>query len=103
MDQKYSSHSWIGSFAGRLLQLRPHMSVGSAVHCAVHSIHHATDLDPLRAAEIFVLANPLPDQAKKRRAMAPAESASAKYRALFGFGTAEARPGVQQQSAYASA
>jgi hypothetical protein len=102
MDKKYSSHAWIGSFAGRLLQLRPHMSVGSVVHCAVHSIHHAADLDPQRAAEIFVLANPLPDPATKRRATAPAETASSKYRALFGFRTGEPRPGAQRSAAYAA-
>jgi len=50
-----STHAWLGSFAGRLLQLRPSMSIGSAVRYAVMSIHHAAGLDPRRAAELLVV------------------------------------------------
>jgi len=90
MDHHHSTHSWVGSFAGRLLQLRPELGIGSAVNYAVHSIHHAADLDPQRAAEIFLLANPLGESAKARRIERPSEPPSAKYRALFGFGVAQA-------------
>ena len=88
MDSTHSTHSWVGSFAGRLLQLRPELGIGSAVNYAVHSIHHAADLDPQRAAEIFILANP-PAEATRRSAR-PSEPPSAKYRALFGLGAAHA-------------
>jgi len=85
MDQKtHSTHTWVGGFAGRLMQLRPHVGIGSAVGYAVLSIHHAGDLDPHRAAEIFVLANPLVEPAQPKRASSPVEPPSAKYRALFG-------------------
>lgn len=50
-----STHAWLGSFAGRLLQLRPSMSIGSAVRYAVMSIHVAAGLDPRRAAELLVV------------------------------------------------
>lgn len=54
-DTPPSTHAWLGSFAGRLLQLRPSMSIGSAVRYAVMSIHHAAGLDPRRAAELLVV------------------------------------------------
>lgn len=89
MDNPHTTHSWVGSFAGRLLQLRPELGIGSAVNYAVHSIHHAADLDPQRAAEIFILANPLTDAERARRAERPSEPPSAKYRALFGHRAAQ--------------
>jgi hypothetical protein len=55
LDNPPSTHAWLGSFAGRLLQLRPSMSIGSAVRYAVMSIHHAAGLDPRRAAELLVV------------------------------------------------
>ena len=84
MDNNHSTHSWVGSFAARLMQLRPHLGVGAAVNYAVLSIHHAADIDPHRAAEIFVLANPMNTPGQKSHASRPAEPPSAKYRALFG-------------------
>jgi hypothetical protein len=48
------THSWLGNFAGRLLQLRPDLSAVSAVHCAVENIHRSSDIDPQRAAELVV-------------------------------------------------
>jgi len=80
----HSTHAWVGGFAGRLMQLRPHVGIGSAVNYAVLSIHHAADLDPHRAAEIFVLANPLADPTRPKPAARSVEPPSAKYRALFG-------------------
>jgi hypothetical protein len=83
-NPNHSTHAWVGGFAGRLMQLRPHVGIGSAVNYAVLSIHHAADLDPHRAAEIFLLANPMTEASKPRRATRPVEPPSAKYRALFG-------------------
>jgi hypothetical protein len=54
----HNTHAWLGSFAARLIQLRPWMSIGSAVTCAVSSIHHAANVDPFRAAEVFVQLHP---------------------------------------------
>jgi hypothetical protein len=65
MANSHCTHSWLGSFAGRLIQLRPRLSVGSAVTCAVSSFHHAADIDPHRAAEIFASAIPVVGTAKK--------------------------------------
>lgn len=84
MVKNHSTHTWIGSFAARLVQLRPVLSIGSAVQYAVMSIHYASDLDPQRAAEIFVISNPMSDSIKQRRAEQPVESHAARYRNLFG-------------------
>jgi hypothetical protein len=74
MVKEHCTHSWLGSFAARLIQLRPQTSIGSAVSCAVSSIHHAADMDPCLAAEIFVqMNNPDP------RLSSP----GARYRALL--------------------
>ena len=59
MDHTHSTHDWLGGFAERLIQIRPAMSIGLAVRCAVMSIHAARELDPKIAAEIFVLTNPV--------------------------------------------
>lgn len=84
MVNTHCTHSWLGSFAGRLIQLRPAMNIGAAVQYAVMSIHHASDLDPLRAAELFVLANPPATPIRARRAERQAEAPAARYRSLFG-------------------
>lgn len=83
MVKEHCTHSWLGSFAGRLIQLRPSMGIGSAVSYAVLSIHHAADIDPHRAAEIFVQANPMPEPVVQRAAR-QVDSPAARYRALFG-------------------
>jgi hypothetical protein len=59
-DNRHDTHAWLGSFAGRLLQLRPAMSVGAAVRYAVMSIHHAAALEPRRAAELLLMNDPTP-------------------------------------------
>jgi hypothetical protein len=69
MAPETPTHSWLGNFAGRLLQLRPGLSAASAIHCAVENIHRSSDIDPQRAAELVVNA---------------AEPPSTRYRALFG-------------------
>ena len=84
MVKHHSTHSWIGGFAARLVQLRPVLSIGCAVQYAVMSIHYAADLDPARAAEIFVIANPLSDSLKQQRTEQRAESHAVRYRNLFG-------------------
>jgi hypothetical protein len=91
MVKNHSTHTWIGSFAERLVQLRPVLGIGSAVQYAVMSIHYAADIDPRRAAEIFVISNPMSDSIKQRRAEPPpAVSPAARYRNLFGARTAHA-------------
>ena len=78
-----SSHSWIARFAARLMQLRPQASIGSAVSCAVHSIHHAGGIDPRRAAEIFVLTHATTGRTEQlrpaRRALAPLAAVQALF------------------------
>lgn len=84
MVKNHCTHTWIGSFAARLTQLRPGLCIGSAVQYAVMSLHHAAELEPRRAAEIFVIANPNPDSVQRRPAAQPAELHAARYRSLFG-------------------
>lgn len=73
------THSWIGSFAGRLMQLRPTMSLGAAVRYAVMSIHHAEQLDPVRAAELLVMADPVTTPIAGRRVAGARESHVGRY------------------------
>jgi hypothetical protein len=91
MVKKHCTHSWLGSFAGRLMQLRPDMSIGSAVHCAVEHIHHATHRDPEQAAEAFVHARFAAETAEKSDSAQTAESHSARYRTLFDSGSTASR------------
>jgi hypothetical protein len=65
------------------------------------SIHYASDLDPQRAAEIFVISNPMSDSIKQRRAEQAVESHAARYRNLFGvrLGASASVPGRSRQSA----
>ena len=49
------SHTWIGEFAARLIQLRPQTSIAAAVATAVRCIHDARAIHPHRAVEIFLL------------------------------------------------
>jgi hypothetical protein len=86
MEKKYSTHSWLGSFAGRLIQLWPSMHIGSAVQCAVMSIHYAVDLDPRQAAELFATANPTlePKPVPTKRSAPAKESQTSRYRTMFG-------------------
>lgn len=101
MVKNHCTHSWIGSFADRLAELRPSLSLGSAVQYAVMSIHYAADLEPRRAAEVFVMSNPLSDTIKRQqRSARPTPSRAARYRNLFGTlmappALAIARSGVQ--------
>jgi len=83
MINKLSSHEWLGSFAGRLLQLRPSMHVGTAVQHAVTSIHLAADLDPHQAAELLASATTTSGAAGARSTDLVATHAS-RYQALFG-------------------
>jgi len=87
MENKHSSHQWLGRFAGRLLQLRPSMHVGMAVQQAVMSIHDAADLDPHRAAELLVLATPNAEAVVERSAARPTVTHASRYQAMFGVQT----------------
>ena len=85
MVKKYSTHSWLGSFAGRLMQLQPHMSISCAVRCAVESIHHSIGLDPHEAAETFARTGSITQQVAQRQLLrAPASDHSARYQERFG-------------------
>jgi hypothetical protein len=84
MVNKHSTHSWLGSFAGRLMQLRPDLTLGSAVHCAVEHMHRATDLDPQSAAEEYARLSLTARSIAQRRASAQRANASGRYRDLFG-------------------
>jgi hypothetical protein len=82
-----SSHTWIALFAGRLVQLRPGMSRGYAVRCAVANYHHAGEKDPMDSAEAFALADGRQQAANDAdpglRYVPPASS---RYRDVFGLG-----------------
>ena len=84
MVNTHTSHDWLGSFAGRLMQLRPSMHVGTAVQHAVLSIHLAADLDPRRAAELLVSASTAPDAVGDRNAAGPVVAPASRYQAMFG-------------------
>ena len=94
MVKNHSTHSWLGGFTERLVQLRPTLNVATAVQYAVMSIHYAAELDPRRAAEI-VLSNPASEAVKKRRAARARESQATRYQTLFGshFGLSASRSG----------
>jgi hypothetical protein len=84
MVKTHSTHSWLGSFAGRLMQLRPDLTLGSAVQCAVEHLHRATELDPQSAAEEYAQLSLNARSIAHRRAVAQRAAASARYRDLFG-------------------
>jgi hypothetical protein len=83
MIQKHCTHSWLGAFAARLLQLRPGMSLGSAVHCAVQNIHQSAGLDPTKAAEICAHNDFFSNAADARGSVDSVEAQSKRYRELF--------------------
>ena len=75
-----SSHSWLGMFASRLLELRPKASVVSSMRCAVSSLHVASDLDPRKAADSYAAAYL---RGKATRAALKEDPASSRYKAMF--------------------
>jgi hypothetical protein len=77
------THAWIGRFAGRLMQLRPAIGLTSAVRYAVMSIHHAAELDPSRAAELLVMADPVARPVDGPRVGAPRETHPSSRDTLF--------------------
>jgi len=50
-----ATHSWIGHFAGRLMQLQPKLLPGNAVFLAVERHDDSRTLAPLEAADAFAL------------------------------------------------
>jgi len=48
-----TSHAWIGGFAVRLMQLRPGLHAGPAIHLAVQNHEAAHTMQPQMAAEEF--------------------------------------------------
>jgi hypothetical protein len=83
MQRHPSSHSWLASFAARLMQLWPKVSAGTAVRCAVASIHHAATIDPRTAAEIFAQANAVAEANVNRLASQPTKSPTPSKRKTF--------------------
>jgi len=53
-----STHSWLGRFCVRLMQLCPDTNVAHAVQHAVATFPYASDLEPERAAEVFAQRHP---------------------------------------------
>jgi hypothetical protein len=78
-----SSHEWLGTFAARLIQLRPAMSADAAMRYAVMSIRHAMDLDPTHAAELLVAVEPSDTPVMPRSSGDQREPPSARYEAMF--------------------
>jgi hypothetical protein len=101
MVKEHSTHSWLGTFAMRLIQLRPRLSIGYAVTCAVSSIHCASEIDPRRAAEIYLQANPIPKQAASRRATRRVSAPASGYRAFVGSLFSMPSSGARWPGAYA--
>ena len=58
MVANQSSHSWLGRFCVRLLRLRPGLNFIVAVKHAVAAQPYAAELEPERAAEIFLKTHP---------------------------------------------
>ena len=50
-----TSHAWIGGFAARLMQLKPGLHPGSAIHLAVQNHEVAQRMQPQMAAEEFAV------------------------------------------------
>jgi hypothetical protein len=75
-----SSHTWLGMFAIRLLELRPSASVVSSIRCAVLRFHVAGDLDPRKAADSYAAAYL---RVKATRAALEEDPASSRYKAIF--------------------
>jgi len=80
---QYSSHAWIGLFAGRLLQLRPDMRVGYAVRCAVANYHQAFDQEPGDAAASFAHSDTVSAANQADPGLQHAAPASMRYRVAF--------------------
>jgi hypothetical protein len=50
-----TSHAWIGGFAVRLMQLKPGLHAGPAIHLAVQNHEVAHGMQPQMAAEAFAM------------------------------------------------
>jgi hypothetical protein len=53
MTPKKTSHAWIGDFAVRLMQLKPGLQAGPAIHLAVQNHEAGHAMPPQMAAEQF--------------------------------------------------
>jgi hypothetical protein len=97
MQRPPSSHAWLASFAARLMQLLPKMSAGTAVRCAVASIHHAATTEPRRAAEIFAQANSSRRSDAKHLAAKSAMARSAEAFGALSIAASESTSNLQSQ------
>ena len=58
MVHNQSSHSWLGRFCVQLIRIKPDLNVIVAVKHAVATQPYAADLEPERAARLFVESHP---------------------------------------------
>jgi len=58
MVHNQSSHSWLGRFCVQLMRIKPELNVIVAVKHAVATQPYAADLEPERAARLFVESHP---------------------------------------------
>lgn len=58
MVHNRSSHSWLGRFCVQLLRMKPGLNVIVAVKHAVATQPYAADIEPERAARLFVESHP---------------------------------------------
>jgi hypothetical protein len=85
MNSQPSTHLWISTFAGRLMQLQPGLSMASAINCAVENFHRRHEFEPGVAAERSARAKwtrmPIGDA---QEAHGPRQPPSARYQDMFG-------------------
>ena len=88
MDSQPSTHLWISTFAGRLMQLQPGLSMASAINCAVENFHRRHDFEPSNAAERSARAKwtrmPV---ASSKEIPGPQQPPSVRYQDMFGAST----------------
>jgi len=53
-----STHTWLGQFAARLMELRPETTLVQAVQCAVANFPFAEHLEPEKAAAMIAAVRP---------------------------------------------
>ena len=58
MAHNQSSHSWLGRFCAHLIRVKPDLNVIVAVKHAVATQPYAADIEPERAARIFLDTHP---------------------------------------------
>jgi len=80
---RYTSHSWLGAFAARLLELHPQTKIGTAIRAAVRTYHDAIGFDPRVAAEHFLVGGSMPCSVKNRDPEIGTSSPASRYESMF--------------------